>query len=254
MNFRFRKLQGKHEGNFDFEGNHFIYNLYLQPLSEIHKDEVADFFGNRKTYNATTQRDESCLNTGTNDIREYLAPNNNYGIWVFGKVWLHKEDELNDDIGSGTLQLADHLLTGNDQYWISDVCRTRDNDKEKSKVSPIPALFYLFEQLILQKMNETKIWLMVNGIEDIADPPGILEKIYTKYGFHKSHNLQVGEISYKIMYKDIEPINPIKKKRPIMVEYTAATDTKRIKTTITGGIIKRKSKKKTRKIKNNYLV
>jgi hypothetical protein len=259
MNFTFRKLQGKQEGHFDFNGNQYIYNLYLQPLSKKNQNEVIAFFGNRKTYNASTQRDESCLNTNADDIREYLAPDNNYNIWAFGKVWLHKEGELNDDIASGTLQIVDQLIMGKDQYWISDVCRTRDNDKEKSKISPIPALFYLFEQLILQKKGETKIWLMVDAVEDRADPPSILENIYTKYGFHKEpDNLQRGEITYKIMYKNIEPVESINtedesiehiSKKPRIGGYKPRIGGYKINTITSKKTSKKTLKKKTRKNK-----
>ena len=204
-------LNGKYVGNFNFEEKQYSYILYFLPLSIKHKREVIHYFGNRKLQDSST-----CLDVDINTIRDYIK---NSQISVFGIVYSSEFNDVNDpnaDIGSGTIQIYNHLDERPDiedaQCWINDVCRTRNYVTEKPIVSPIKALFYLFEQLTISLLHKRDIYLMVeynieNEDEDknrqIESTSKKLEEVYTNYGFHFIERKKIGVINYKIMSKQI---------------------------------------------------
>jgi len=206
MAFTFPSHSGKYIGNFDFEENQYSYILYFLPLSAKHQREVIDFFGNRKLEDGST-----CLDVDTTTIENYIT---NSQVSLFCIVYSDADAYPNADTGSGTIQIYNHLDDLADaQCWISDVCRNRNYDIEKPIVSPIKALFYLFEQLTISLLHKNMIYLMIehdikdadkNKNKQIKATSTILEKIYKNYGFKKHKKIQnIGEINYKIMSKRI---------------------------------------------------
>jgi hypothetical protein len=209
MAFTFPSHSGKYIGNFDFEEKQYSYILYFLPLSEKHQREVIDFFGNRKLEDGST-----CLDVDNTTIENYII---NSQVSLFCIVHSDADPYSDADIGSGTMQIYNHLDDLADiedaQCWISDVCRTRNYDIGKPIISPIKALFYLFEQLTISLLHKNVMYLMIE--HDITDADKhknkqikatskILEKIYKNYGFKKHKKIQnIGEINYKIMSKRI---------------------------------------------------
>lgn len=209
MAFTFPSYSGKYIGNFDFEENQYSYILYFLPLSTKHQQEVIDFFGNRKLEDGST-----CLDVDTSTITDYI---NNSQVSVFCIVYSSEFAYPDVDTGSGTIQIYNHLDDLSDiedaQCWINDVCRTRNYDIEKSSISPIKALFNLFEQLAISLLHKNIVYLMIvhdiehadkNKNKQIKTTSKILEKIYKNYGFKKHKKIQnIGEINYKIMSKKL---------------------------------------------------
>jgi hypothetical protein len=204
-------LNGKYVGNFDFEENQYSYILYFLPLSIKHKREVIHYFGNRKLEDGST-----CLDVDIDTITDYIK---NAQISVFCIVYSSEFNDVNNpnaDIASGTIQIYNHLDEGTDiedtQCWINDVCRSRNYDIKKQIVSPIKALFYLFEQLTISLLHKQDIYLMIEyNIENedkdknrqIKKTSKKLEEIYTNYGFNFMGRKKIGVINYKIMSKQI---------------------------------------------------
>ena len=65
------------------------------------------------------------------------------------------------------------------QAWINDVCRSYPVGTEKSKISPVEALFYLIEQLVVKNLKKSETHLMVG-----VDNQHVIG-IYEKYGYLK---------------------------------------------------------------------
>jgi hypothetical protein len=92
-----------------------------------------------------------------------------------------------DETASGTLQIYDwcsgnskQLLT-NAFVWINDVCRILGPSGIKTTVSPVGALFYFMEQLTVQNIKKSDIYLFVDT--DDESNKTALTSIYKKYGF-----------------------------------------------------------------------
>ena len=177
-------------GEFKFKEVDFQYELYLTPFT--HPDtttRVKTFFGNRMFKGA------SCLGIDEASIQEYI---DNEDISLFGIV----RSSLNPlDTGSGTIQLFNYCSKAkgrnNAQAWINDICRTTDG--EKTPISPVEALFYIFEQFVIHNLRKPDIYLFTE-----IDKAPILTPIYERYGFEITTACNSDPSAYVIMRKTID--------------------------------------------------
>ena len=182
MAYKFKNNTGKQKlnGTFTYNKLTYEYALYLpllteQVLIEPERSEVINAFGNRM------QNGKVCLNLNESIITKHLDDGNVSAYIIVNQVG-------SDETGSGTLQIYDwcsgnnRRLLKNRFVWINDVCRILGNSGVKSSASPIGALFYFMEQLTVQHMGKTDIYLFVDTHDTMNK--SVLNNIYSRnYGF-----------------------------------------------------------------------
>jgi hypothetical protein len=179
-NFNNKTKKQKFNGIFTYNNLTYEYALYLPILTkkiliEPERSEVITKFGNRM------QNGKLCLNRGESLITTHLDNGDVSAYIIVNQVG-------SDETGSGTLQIYDwcsgnnRRLLKNRFVWINDVCRILGPTGVKTAVSPIGALFYFMEQLTVQNMGKTDIYLFVDTHDNTNKT--VLTNIYSKnYGF-----------------------------------------------------------------------
>jgi len=160
-------------GELRLKGEHFKYEVYLLPIIGADNNKIAAVeedlikrMGNRM------QNGKHCLYIDESIVRENIE-NDEYSVVAF----IHNKNH--DDVASGTLQYFDWCESGNEQLWMSDLCRISTS---KQSVSPIKALIKVFENLSKKYTSHLKyLHLMVDNEDQVGAP--VLIKIYEKYGF-----------------------------------------------------------------------
>jgi hypothetical protein len=177
--FKNNTKEQKFNGIFTYNNLTYEYALYLPRFDEKvlignERSEVITKFGNRM------QNGKVCLNMNESRITTHLDDGDVSAYIIVNQVG-------NDETGSGTLQIYD-WCSGNRRsfrnsfVWISDVCRILGPSGIKSAVSPIGALFYFMEQLTVQNMGKTDIYLFVDTYDQTNKT--VLTNIYSNnYGF-----------------------------------------------------------------------
>jgi len=176
MAYKFKNNTGRHKftGTFSYNRLNYEYTLYLPDLIDPERSEVITKFGNR------IQKGKVCLDVTEAVVSNYLDRGDVSAYIIINEVG-------SDDTASGTLQIYDwcsgnskQLLT-NAFVWINDVCRTLGPSGIKTVASPVGALFYFMEQLTVQNIKKSDIYLFVDT--DDESNKTALTTIYTKYGF-----------------------------------------------------------------------
>jgi hypothetical protein len=204
MAFQFPNSSGRKrfDGEIQFEGHDFVYEIFLTPLDEDTPDfnYVVDHIRSRRQKG---QRG-ACLGTTKQIITRHLKKQ------ITSAYGFVRERGTSDE-ASGSLQVYNWFAVDNQssaqsaqnpisreqgvaggrqspaQVWVNDLCRwtrpifqSRNTRKsqEKSKVSPVKVLFFLFGQLASHQLQKTELYLNVEPQnEDVLCP------IYEKYGF-----------------------------------------------------------------------
>ena len=176
MAYKFKNNTGKHKfsGTFSYNSLTYEYILYLPDLIDPERSEVITKFGNRM------QKGKACLDVDEAVVTNYLVRGDVSAYIIINEVG-------SDETASGTLQIYDwcsgnskQLLT-NAFVWINDVCRILGPSGVKTVVSPVGALFYFMEQLTVQNIKKSDIYLFVDTDDEINKTA--LTAIYKKYGF-----------------------------------------------------------------------
>jgi hypothetical protein len=176
MAFKFKNNTGRHKftGTFSYKTLNYEYTLYLPTLIDPERSEVITKFGNRM------QKSKVCLDVTEDVVTNYLDRGDVSAYIIINEVG-------SDETASGTLQIYDwcsgnskQLLT-NAFVWINDVCRILGPSGIKTTVSPVGALFYFMEQLTVQNIKKSDIYLFVDT--DDESNKTALTSIYKKYGF-----------------------------------------------------------------------
>ena len=176
MAYKFKNNTGRHKftGTFSYNRLNYEYTLYLPDLIDPERSEVITKFGNR------IQKGKVCLDVTEAVVSNYLDRGDVSAYIIINEVG-------SDETASGTLQIYDwcsgnskQLLT-NAFVWINDVCRTLGPSGIKTVASPVGALFYFMEQLTVQNIKKSDIYLFVDT--DDESNKTALTTIYTKYGF-----------------------------------------------------------------------
>jgi hypothetical protein len=177
MVYKFKNNTGRYkfEGEFNFNSLRYNYSLYLQDMVEPERSEVIKKFGNRM------QNGKTCLDISEDDVTQYIDKKILSAFVIVNEVG-------SDETASGTLQIHDWCsgnkkqLLANAFVWINDVCRILGPSGVKTTVSPIGALFYFMEQLTVQNIKKSDIYLFVDTQDE--NNKNVLTKIYSKnYGF-----------------------------------------------------------------------
>jgi hypothetical protein len=177
MVYKFKNNTGRYkfEGEFNFNSLRYNYTLYLQDMVEPERSEVIQKFGNRM------QKGKTCLDISEDDVTQYIDKKILSAFVIVNEVG-------SDETASGTLQIHDWCsghkkqLLSNAFVWINDVCRILGPSGVKTTVSPIGALFYFMEQLTVQNIKKTDIYLFVDTHDE--NNKNVLTNIYSKnYGF-----------------------------------------------------------------------
>ena len=163
----------------------FVYTLYFLPIRDnAIISEIADKLMARREKG---KPDEPCLNASRPDIIDQIT---NMNVHVYGFV---HSTRFPSDRASGALQI------GYDGVYITDLCRHYElADPRKSKMSPIKVLMTLFEQLVLNELQNNKIRLMVvkNGGQRLLE-------IYGNYGYAQINEEVDDGVTYVVMEKTI---------------------------------------------------
>jgi hypothetical protein len=176
MAYKFKNNTGKHKfsGTFSYNSLTYEYILYLPDLIDPERSEVITKFGNR------IQKGKVCLDVDEAVVTNYLDRGDVSAYIIINEVG-------SDETASGTLQIYDWCsgnkkqLLGNAFVWINDVCRILGPSGVKTTVSPVGALFYFMEQLTVQNIKKSDIYLFVDT--DDESNKTALTSIYKKYGF-----------------------------------------------------------------------
>jgi hypothetical protein len=245
MAYKFKNNTGKQKlnGTFGYNGLTYEYALYLPLLTELvliepERSEVINAFGNRM------QNGKVCLNRGESLITTHLDDGDVSAYIIVNQVG-------SDETGSGTLQIYD-WCSGNNRrllknmfVWINDVCRILGPTGVKSSVSPIGALFYFMEQLTVQHLGKTDIYLFVDTHD--TTNKSVLTNIYSRnYGFTLNSDDDPS------ICPGLDPNdNSMVMKKPSLVADTAGINFSFLKKRSRGGTKKRikRSYKKTLKSK-----
>jgi len=176
-------------GDFEFKGTRFTYEVNIAPFSSGGAKNMKKILLDRKDPTDPT-RTKTCLDLTKEDVKNY-ANNNNIQTSAFFVVYA--PNKL--DSGSGTIQVYNHCSSeradiNNAQAWINDVCRTYPLGIEKSKISPVEAMFYLIEQLVVKNLKKSETHLMVgtNNQHVIG--------IYEKYGYLTIPDLPACDVAF----------------------------------------------------------
>lgn len=176
MAYKFKNNTGKHKfsGTFSLNSLTYEYTLYLPDLIDPERSEVITKFGNRM------QKGKACLDVNEAVVSNYLDRGDVSAYIVVNEVG-------SDETASGTLQIYDwcsgnskQLLT-NAFVWINDVCRILGPSGIKTVASPVRALFYFMEQLTVQNIKKSDIYLFVDTHDE--NNKVTLKNIYNNYGF-----------------------------------------------------------------------
>jgi hypothetical protein len=175
MAFKFKNNTGRHKftGTFNYKTLNYEYTLYLPDLVDPERSEVITKFGNRM------QKGKICLDVNEVIVSNYLDRGDVSAYIIVNQVG-------SDETASGTLQIYD-WCSGNKQLlknafvWINDVCRILGSSGVKTTVSPIGPLFYFMEQLTVQNIKKTDIYLFVDTHDESNKIA--LKNIYNNYGF-----------------------------------------------------------------------
>lgn len=177
MSYKFKNNTGrrKFNGTFSYNSLTYEYTLYLPDLVDPERSEVITKFGNRM------QKGKPCLEVDEDVVRNYLDRGDVSAYIIVNQVG-------SDETASGTLQIYDWCsgnskqLLKNAFVWINDVCRILGPSGVKTTVSPIGALFYFMEQLTVQNLKKSDIYLFVDTHDE--NNKNVLTSIYSKnYGF-----------------------------------------------------------------------
>lgn len=177
MSYKFKNNTGrrKFNGTFNYNSLTYEYTLYLPDLVDPERSEVITKFGNRM------QKGKPCLEVDEDVVRNYLDRGDVSAYIIVNQVG-------SDETASGTLQIYDWCsgnskqLLKNAFVWINDVCRILGPSGVKTTVSPIGALFYFMEQLTVQNLKKSDIYLFVDTHDE--NNKNVLTSIYSKnYGF-----------------------------------------------------------------------
>ena len=174
MAYKFKNYSGKHKftGNFIYNSETYEYSLYLPAFDEDTKNEVINYFGDRR------QNGRICLDVDKKVVEEYIDHGD-----ISAYIIVNKSGS--DDKASGTLQVYDHC-SGNSQtldnayVWISDLCRITGPSGVKTE--SVNALMYFMEQLTVQNLGKTDIHLFVDTT-DAANKAGLMRLYRDRYGF-----------------------------------------------------------------------
>ena len=169
--------QTRFDGKFKFEGHTFIFEIFLTPLEENTPDfqYVVDHIRKRRRKCVRG----ACLGTTKSIITKHLQRQ------ITSAYGFVRERGTTDE-ASGSLQIYDWFAMGSPQVWVNDLCRsngtyssaTRKKSHSKSQVSPVKALFLLFEQLAITAVQAQIIYLNVERKNET-----ILCPLYERYGF-----------------------------------------------------------------------
>jgi hypothetical protein len=177
MAYKFKNNTGRHKftGTFSYKSLNYEYVLYLPDLIDPERSEVITKFGNRM------QKGKACLDVDEAVVTNYLVRGDVSAYIIINQVG-------SDETASGTLQIYDWCsgnskqLLANAYVWINDVCRILGPSGVKTTVSPIGALFYFMEQLTVQNIKKSDIYLFVDTHDESNKT--VLTNIYSKnYGF-----------------------------------------------------------------------
>ena len=176
-------------GDFEFKGTKFTYEVIIAPFSSSSGKKMKKILLNRKDPTDLT-RTKICLGLTKEDVKNY-ADNKNIQTSAFFIVYA--PNKL--DSGSGTIQVYNHcsvprVKIDTAQVWINDVCRSYPVDIEKSKISPVEAMFYLMEQLVVKNLKKTETHLMV------APDNKHVMGIYLKYGYKEIPDSPVCDVAF----------------------------------------------------------
>ena len=164
-------------GNFLFNGTRFTYMVLIAPYSKENGKMMKKILLDRKDP-LDPKRSKTCLSLTNEDIQNY---DNNSRLQTSAFFIVYAPNTL--DSGSGTLQIynqcsPDRTTIDTAQAWINDVCRTYPVGIEKSRVSPVSAMFYLIEQLVCKNLKKTETHLMVS-VDNVNVMP-----LYNKIGYN----------------------------------------------------------------------
>jgi hypothetical protein len=169
--------QKRFNGHLSFEGHNFVFEIFLTPLEEDTLDfqYVVDHIRKRRRKGERG----ACLGTTKPVITKHLQRQ------ITSAYGFVRERGTMDE-ASGSLQIYDWFGIGSPQVWVNDLCRsngtsssgTRKKSHNKSSVSPVKVLFFLFEQLAITAVNARTIYLNVE-----TDNETVLCPLYERYGF-----------------------------------------------------------------------
>ena len=176
MAFKFKNNTGRHKftGTFSYKTLNYEYILYLPTLVDAERSEVITKFGNRM------QKGKICLDVNEAVVSNYLVNGDVSAYIIVNEVG-------SDETASGTMQIYDWCsgnskqLLANAYVWINDVCRTLGPSGIKTVASPVGALFYFMEQLTVQNIKKSDIYLFVDTHDE--NNKNALKNIYNNYGF-----------------------------------------------------------------------
>ena len=175
MAFKFKNNTGRHKftGTFSYKTLNYEYILYLPTLVDAERSEVITKFGNRM------QKGKICLDVNEAVVSNYLVNGDVSAYIIVNEVG-------RDETASGTLQIYDWCsgnkkLLANAYVWINDVCRILGPSGVKTTASPIGPLFYFMEQLTVQNIKKSDIYLFVDTHDE--NNKNALKNIYNNYGF-----------------------------------------------------------------------
>ena len=183
------KYTREFSGIFEFKGTMFTYEVIIAPFSSSSGKKMKDMLLARKDPTDDT-RTKTCLGLTEDDVKKY-ADNKNIQTSAFFIVYA--PNKL--DSGSGTIQVYNHCSVprvdiNTAQVWINDVCRSYPVGIEKSKISPVEAMFYLMEQLVVKNLGKTETHLMV------APDNKHVMGIYQKYGYTEIPDSPVCDVAF----------------------------------------------------------
>ena len=175
MAYKFKNYSGKNKftGEFNYGSENYEYSLYLPDFNSSLRKEVIDYFGNRM------QNGKSCLDVDKKTVEDYI---DNGDVSAF--IIVNKKGS--DEKASGTLQIFD-WCSGNKKQsltnayvWINDLCRISGTSGVKTQA--VNALIYFMEQLTVQNLSKTDIYLFVDA-DDPKNKSGLMSLYGAKYGF-----------------------------------------------------------------------
>ena len=175
LSFIKKTRKTKFQGSFQLDSTNYKYIMYLLPIIKKREyDEIVNYFGNRMFKGSV------CLEVDEDAIIDYLD-NNDVSAFI-----MVKPDGV-DNVASGTLQIYNWCNTSsasqniNDaDVWINDVCRVSSSGNTGT---PLKALFYFMEQLVVQNLGKTNVKLYIDS------EPGNVAALKPKYeslGFVKN--------------------------------------------------------------------
>jgi len=175
MAYKFKNYSGKHKftGEFRFDNADYEFTLYLPDFDAGLRAEVSNYFGNRM------QNGSPCLGVTKADFEEYIDMG-------YVSAYIIVNQKGNDEKASGTIQITDHCIDSENQKlknayaWISDLCKIEGPSKVKTKA--VGALMYFMEQLTVQNLEKSFIYLFVDS-SDINNKLGLMNLYSSKYGF-----------------------------------------------------------------------